>query len=636
MGSIRVGVRYMSRPLRRAAEVLYAALQVTPGAVAQIDAETMRVLRRLEFVAGENLAQCLVIKDNYLYVGLGTSPGKVVKVNLKTWTEEDVETFAGGENDVRALVIYGDYLYAGLATSPGSIARVDLATFTQDATLPFAGGENSIQAMVEKDGKIYAGLYTVAGKVVKVDIATFAEEDVETFAAGENNVYSLEIEGGFLYCGLDVSPGKVVKVNLTTFNKDSTLTLAAAEEYVEGLASDGTYLYAGCATDSGLIVRITLATFTKDTTLDVLTRYVSYIDCLTILGKFLYAGTNAYGYPGLIFKVSLTNFTVVDLLQLKGETSGGDLGLTGDWGFAALDQYPGGSARFNLTTFTEAGRVAFDYQEDECTALDAGSGYAYGCTWTYPVKVKQIDATTNTVVATLTLSAGNNTAAVALIHDGKLYIGLSLPALGPSRIVKVDLATFTEEATLVLLADEVSVFGLCADDTYLYASTFNGRVIRISLATFTRVDRYVSVYNLGDCDVLDNYIYVGRSTGQGRVLKIDKTTMTLDTDLNLGAGFSNVTGARATGGFVYVTTANSPGRVVKLNPGPPFGINSWINLGAGEDVPYQLRVSGGKLYTVCYTFPAIVARIDIATFAEDASLTLEAADDNCWALSSLG
>jgi len=630
-----VGLRYLSRPSRVAAEVLYGAVRVTQGALVRVNPSNMRVEARLPFAAGEDNAQAVAVKGNYVYVGLGTSPGKVVKVNRKTWLEEDVVTFLAGENNVQALVIDGDFLYAGLGTSPAQVVKVSLTPFARDSALPFAAGENDCRAMLVYGGKIYCALYTVVGRVVRVDIAGFSK-DVPTLSlgAGENNVYCLAREGDFLYCGCDVSPGRVVKVSFVPFARVTGIVLAAAEEFVEGLASDGTYLYAGCATDPGLIVRIIIATFAKDTTLDVLTPYTTYIDCLIVLGKFIYAGTNAYGYPGLIIKVSIASFAVSRVAILKGETSGIDLAISGTWGFAGLDQYPGNAARFNLTTFTEAGRADFDYLEDECMAIDADSSYAYGCTYTSPVHVKKINAASNIVEDTLPLSAGNDYAASALVYGGKLYIGLNLGAVA-GRIVKVDLAKFSQEDVLVLLADEQGIFGLCTDGTYLYATTNNGRVVRISLATFTRVDRYVSGYNLGACDVLGGYVYAGRSTGQGRVLKIDKATMGLDTDLNLGAGFSSVSGCRATGGFVYVTTVNSPGRVVKLNPGPPFAIDSWIALGAGEDSPFQLRVSGGKLYTVCYTYPAIVAKVDIAGFSEDAPLTLEPADDNCWAVAGL-
>ncbi|GAH32180.1 unnamed protein product, partial [marine sediment metagenome] len=66
-----------------------------------------------------------------------------------------------------------------------------------------------------------------------------------------------------------------------------------------------------------------------------------------------------------------------------------------------------------------------------------------------------------------------------------LYVGLGT---SPAEIAKIDLTTFTQVATLTLVAGENICEALAVDNGYLYAGTLAGLVSKIDLTTFTEVN----------------------------------------------------------------------------------------------------------------------------------------------------
>ena len=94
-------------------------------------------------------------------------------------------------------------------------------------------------------------------------------------------------------------------------------------------------------------------------------------------------------------------------------------------------------------------------------------------------------------------------------------------------MVKINLSTFTKEATLTLdTGEDYAYTGLASYETlYLYVGTYTSPAIiaKISIATFTKVDALTlnaGESNLESIYIHGNYIYVGTFTFPGRIVKV--------------------------------------------------------------------------------------------------------------------
>ena len=223
---------------------------------------------------------------------------------------------------------------------------------------------------------------------------------------------------------------------------------------------------------------------------------------------------------------------------------------------------------------------------------------------------------------TLTLT---NNEILSLFSDGTyLYAGLNT-----HRIVKIDLATFTEVSTLTLTDDGASVYSLFSDGTYLYAGLYHnyGRIVKIELSTFTEVDTLTfsassevvrSLFSDG------TYLYAGISKDPGEILKVNLSTFTEVSTLTLTAGKSYPHTLFSDGTYLY--TGTESGHVVKIDLSTFTEVSSILISGS---VPYvrSLFSDGTYLYAGIFTIPGRISKIDLSTFTEVSTLTLTASDE---------
>lgn len=368
------------------------------------DATTVRDFHRtgeLGLAVGQNGVHAAVRDPvrRYAYFGTYTQPSaQILKVDLDTLETVDSIVLADGEQLLVSAVVDpdGDYAYFATADYPSRVVKIDLATFERVGAITFGMGEDVARAaVIDPDGRFaYFATDTFPAFVVKVDLATFERVDRLELNEDEFLAYSAFIDprGQFAYV-VTALGNAIVKIDLATFQRvgaiiDGTFDVPSVA-MVDAL---GEFAYVGTNSPPGLLSKIDLAAFQIVDTLSLpvgLGSGVIHPD-----GDVAYLGTSNQHSPGSILKVDLETFELVSQLeQDAGEedfgaavfdpATGNVLSATGSWG-----AWPGHILRFNdaprsctlpawLDVTPDAGSIAAAGSVDLAVAFDA-TGLAFG------------------------------------------------------------------------------------------------------------------------------------------------------------------------------------------------------------------------------------------------------------------
>jgi uncharacterized repeat protein (TIGR01451 family) len=555
---------------------------------------------------GEEYIQTGVIDAANGYAYFGTCPAgttKIVKVDLATFSRVDAIELPGTENCLGSSTIdvAGGFAYFGTLDAPAKVVKIDLANFTRVGSITLGAGEDSLySATIDPSGGFaYFGTGTAPGIVVKIDLASFTRTGALTLGAGEDYLYSAAIDpsGGFAYFGTVTSPGIVVKIGLSGFTEDDTLTLGAGEDYLYSAAIDpaGGFAYFGTSTSPGIVVKVGLSGFTED---DAITLDAGEDNLRTGVidpsNGFAYFGTftGSYQTPARVIQVDINP----------------------------------------SNTFAREDGITLEYLPIIDSAVaDLTNGYAYFGTDTSPAQVIKMDLRNGSRVGTLTFDAGEDyaTSAVIDVSEGFAYFGL---ASSDGMVVKVDLSTFTRVGSITLDPFEEFNLRTAVIDTsgathYAYFGTYYGgysRIVKIDLDTFTEVDFIETTHGVDEtylgAAVIDQdagFAYFGTDTIPGNILRVDLSSFTYSKlTLNAGENYLKAATIDTDNGFAYFTTETNPGKVVKIDLGS-FTRTGALTLGAGEDNPRSILFDPINRYLYVGTyFPAddTVVKINADTF----------------------
>jgi hypothetical protein len=206
---------------------------------------------------------------------------------------------------------------------------------------------------------------------------------------------------------------------------------------------------------------------------------------------------------------------------------------------------------------------------------------------------------------------------------------------GPnSKVVKIDISTFTEVASLTLSNMNYASSGVVVGN-YLYvmgqnATTSVGAIAKIDLSTFTEVTQIdVSQYVSGRCCYSGNFLYCGSDVG---AIKVNLTTFTEvasvtfpDPD-NLPNCF-NVRNVVTDNNFLYIVLYSDPAIIKKFTLTTFAEVNS-LTLNVGEGSPNEfgacLPKYSNRLYVTCDV--GKIVRVNLQTFARIDMLDISGGD----------
>lgn len=139
------------------------------------------------------------------------------------------------------------------------------------------------------------------------------------------------------------------------------------------------------------------------------------------------------------------------------------------------------------------------------------SGYLYGSVVSSPGKILKVDLATFTLQDTLILTV-NQQAHALLLTNNSLFVG----TLGsPATILQIRLSDFKEINKTTLPTGFNNVMKFDTDDTFLYASLSTGQVVRLTFSPLSIVD-WLTAYNNGRVEgaqYYNGYLYVTSFAG---------------------------------------------------------------------------------------------------------------------------
>ncbi|MBI5154109.1 SUMF1/EgtB/PvdO family nonheme iron enzyme [Candidatus Poribacteria bacterium] len=598
---------------------------------------------------GENDVRCAVIDPagGAAYFGTDTSPGYVVKVDLDSFTRVGAVSFLIGEDSPRAAVIdlEAHAAYFGTHTAPGRVVKVDLDTFTRVGSAMLESGENWIYGGVfDPFQKLaYFGTSTAPGRIIKFDTDAMQRVDAMTLDPGEDHLRTAVIDParGELFFGTFTSPAAIIRIDLATFLRTGTLVLPLGEDYLRSAVLDPIrgHAYFGADRAPGRITKVDLDTFTRVGAI-TLAQGGNWVRSAVIDPEEGNAFFGTYD-PIQVVKLDLSTFSVVGTIPFAG------------WGFrcAVIDSTRRMTYFAKGTYFVDVAQVSIDpfarvrenvfgsgvIESLECAVIDPVSRAAYFGTDTRPGRVVKIDLATFTRAGAITLNWEEQYLATAFIDSAgrAAYFGTGYP-ISPGRVVKIDLTTFTRIGAITLDRFDGSigcaVVDPAGDAAYFGTGDYGaGRVVKIDLATFTRVgaitldwgENYLASAVI---DPPERAAYFGTGDyGAGHVVKIDLETFTRVGAITLNSGEDTLSSAAIdpANRAAYFGTYTSPGRVVKIDLATFKRVGAiMLNSGENELRSAVLDPAGGAAYFGTLTSPGRVVKVDLANFMRAGAITL--------------
>lgn len=318
-------------------------------------------------------------------------------------------------------------------------------------------------------------------------------------------------------------------------------------------------------------------------------------------------------------------------------------GTYGYFGVQWSSPGPAAIVKVRLSDFTRVGVLFLAEGETgiESAVIDTANGFAYFGLGTWPSKIAKIRLSDFTRVSVLTFTSGG--AKSAVIGGGYAYFGSSW-----GNIVKIRLSDFTIVGTLQLsLSDtlEAAVIDMTrgsAGYAYFATKTNPGKIVKVNLATFTEVSPVLTL-NSGDSfgngtagtiDTTAGFAYFGTTNNYQRIIKINiQVASPLRTDSLILPSNDNFTGMSAVvdkrpgQGFVYFSGVTN-GTVYKIDIAT-FSLSSSLVLSGvrPRGKATILDPDTNALYTGS-EYSGNIWRVDIASFSETARLDLDTKEQN--------
>ncbi|MFZ5392301.1 MAG: hypothetical protein ACOZAR_03885 [Patescibacteria group bacterium] len=379
----------------------------------------------------------------------------------------------------------------GEGTPISGLGTVDTWSYGE-STVSYNGGQNTN--------------VLTSGAVNRYDSLNIDSSTGLLMKIGEDDLRSsvIDTDNGYAYFGTAISsPAMIIKVRLSDLTRVATLMMDDAGELGAAAIDLANHKAYFVYSSPGIqIIKIDLDTFTIESKLALTnvgtpSRSAEFTRTATIDndGGYLYIGStqSSDGYPAMLVKVRLSDFTVEDDYTFNSGYNGVTCGVidpANDFGYFAMRTNPGTIVKIKLSDMS--------HEED------------------------------------LTLSAGENAPMAAIIDTsgGYAYFGTTSNNEGGSgnRIVKIRLSDFSEIESLVTSESEydTAVFDPINNMGYFGTSTYVNYVVQVDLANMTKLNSAFITNDAGiTTSIIDStggFAYFGTSASAGQIYKINLYT----------------------------------------------------------------------------------------------------------------
>ncbi len=384
---------------------------------------------------------------------------------------------------------------AGLLPGGAAMAAPAISVTPDRATIALTPGQMQAQPLTILNGGTDPLDWQLLNQ--NVDVRDFRREAALKLDQNEYYFASAVIDpaGRYAYFGTSSPPGQLVKVDLQTWQRVGSIVMPD----IEGGSGEG-FLFSGVIESSG---------------------------------KYAYFGTGTY--PAKVIKIDLEHFKRVDAITMEqGEDvlRAAVIDPAGRFAYFASDTAPVSIIKIDLQTFTRAGALVLgddqSYTQRAATIDHQGRFAYFGVNWGTVVKIDLTNFTAVNSIDTIDPSLGTMLGSALIDPDDQYaYFGTSED---PGRIVKIDLATFTQTGLLTLADGEArpAAAVMSPDGSFAYFGTLQtapGRVVKVDLATFARAGAIT--LNTGEDDLraavanpINGELYFAAATFPGQVIKV--------------------------------------------------------------------------------------------------------------------
>ena len=331
--------------------------------------------------------------------------------------------------------------------------------------------------------------------------------------------------------------------------------------------------------------------------------------------------TRTYAYVGTggtptIVKIRLSDMTSQGTLAASTGPLTSVVIDTSTYAYFGSSTTPGAIMKIQLSDFTEISSMTLSAGLDSLApaVIDLSGAFAYFGTQTSPGSIVKIGLSSFTHTASLTLQAGEDRLTCGVIDtaQGFAYFGTHT---SPGQVVKIRLSDFTRVETRTLQAGENSltsaVISTVTGYAYFGTNTSPGRIVRIRLSDFTRAGSLT--LNAGEdsltsavIDSSSTYAYFGTNTSPGQVVRVRLSDFTEVFTVTLTGGEDSLLSAviDSPANYAYFGAGLSPAQVIKVDlldtrTGPPVitGHPSSQSVNPGGAVTFFVSASGSTPFT---------------------------------------
>jgi len=330
-----------------------------------------------------------------------------------------------------------------------------------------------------------------------------------------------------------------------------------------------------------------------------------------------------------VVKIRLSDFTEVGNVAFsQGENNLGCAAIDTVHGFAyfGTDANPGLIIKLRLSDFTEVGVLALDDTPEateeiflRSAVIDTSNGFAYFGSDRSPGTIVKVRLSDFTRVGALKLNPGEDSLTAAVIDTANGFAYFSATPFPTGKIVKIRLSDFTRVGALTLNDGErgsAAVIDPANGFAYFGTLALPGSIVKVRLSDFSRVGAVTGTDSLlsAAIDTTNGFGYFG-GTG-GRVAKLRLSDFSLAGEVVTGAGQLHTGVIDPSRGFAYFGSFGGPAQVVQINLST-FTQADTLTLNPGEDSLYSAVVDTANraAYFGTATIPGKIVKVNLADAA---------------------
>jgi hypothetical protein len=300
-------------------------------------------------------------------------------------------------------------------------------------------------------------------KIKKVNLSTFTETDSIQLNVGETGTESLKfVNGNYFYGFIALSPARIVRITIIPFARDSSFDLNIGEnagtcstDISNGIAYCVSLTIPFIVTKNNLITMTRISSVTSGSATDQ-AKCGAYND-----NNIFLVAANAAAFKGSVYVVDTTTMIITGSLLMNVNDQTAVSCAANNTHFYIGLQDNRGLLKVQINPLVRVGALDLGCSAGSLgiagMAMDKAKNYLYACCTTIPTKLHKINLATFTIESTLILNNPTNLSGCEDVQidasEEKIYVSSNLVG-APNEISRIDMGTFTETGRVTFTSAE--------------------------------------------------------------------------------------------------------------------------------------------------------------------------------------